>query len=545
MGAALPAPDSIAAAFLDGRLFLSDKLGVGVFTAANRLFHQEQQVALLNAGRLAVADLNGDGGADLVVTRAASRDWATSSRIYWGQTVAGQVRFSESRVTELPTIGAADVAIGDIDRDGMPDIVFANSRSDLSYDVNSYIYWGSPKGFAKDRRTALETQGTQGVAVSDGLVLFANSIKGRPIGDIDTYVYFGGPGGKYSTENMQRLPSVGGYESCIADLNDDGYTDMVLVGSHEGDLGGKSGSYIYWGSKEGLSVTRRSELPTHGAIGCAVGDLNRDGYLDLVFSNMDEQGIQIFFGGAQGFDAGRQTAWPVSEPRFPALADLNRDGYLDLLVPSVKEGLLIFWGSPSGFEPRKFERLDGVGSVSEQIADLNGDGYLDVIVCNLMDVARGLYQGIHSQIYWGSPHGYSATRRSELPSSGAHLAVVADFNRDGHLDIFVSNYQSEFSRSLDSYLYWGDAQANYSPERRLSLHNESAAGVVAADLNGDGWVDLAVSNHVRNGDHHTSSLIFWNSAGTFDARRTTALPTVGPHMMTGVDIGNIYTRGSR
>ena len=186
--------------------------------------------------------------------------------------------------------------------------------------------------------------------------------------------------------------------------------------------------------------------------------------------------------------------------------------------------------------------LPGVGSVSQQVADLNGDGWLDIIVCNLMDVQRWFYQGINSQIYWGSPEGYSPMRRAELPSQGAHHAVVADFNHDGFLDIFVSNYQSEYTRSIDSHIYWGNREANYTVANRQALHNESAAGVVAADLNGDGWVDLAVSNHVQNGDHHANSLIFWNRNGKLSERDTTALPTIGPHMMTGVDPGNIYTR---
>ncbi len=542
-GASLPVKDSKAAATFNGLLVLSSNEGIGVFSIAKRAFHVEQQLPLSNAGRLAVADLNHDGAADIVVTRASNgRDWNVPSRIYWGQGSAEHSRFSESRITELPGHGAADVAVGDLDSDGVPDIVLANSRTALSYDIDSYVYWGGSDGYQSSHRTGLATHGAQGTAISGNTVLFANSIKGRPIGDIDTYIYFGSPEGRYSEQSMQRLPTIGGYESCLADLDDDGYTDVVLLGSHEGDLGGKTGSYIYWGSKEGLSVAHRTALATHGAIGCAIGDLNRDGYLDIVFSNMDPGGIQIFFGGSKGFDERNQAGFPVADPRFPAIADLNRDGYLDLLVPSVSQGLLIFRGSSSGFDSHHVERLDGVGTVSEQVADLDGDGFLDIIVCNLMDTALARYHGIHSFIYWGSAEGYSATRRSDLPSSGAHHAVVADFNHDGHLDIFLSNYQSEYTRSLDSYLYWGSAQTGYSPAHRLALHNESAAGVVAADLNGDGWVDLAVSNHVFNGDHHTQSRIFWNRAGTFTPENTTLLPTVGPHMMTGVDNGNIYTR---
>src|SRR5262249_30664930 len=141
-------------------------------------------------------------------------------------------------------------------------------------------------------------------------------------------------------------------------------------------------------------------------------DFNNEGYLDL------------FAGTA---------ALPVKEPRFPSVADLNKDGYPDLLVPSVSEGLHIFWGSASGYTAPKHSLLPSVGAVRQQVADLNGDGWLDIILCNLMDTKRWFYRGINSQIYWGSAGGYSAFRRTELPSLGAHHAAVADFNHDGFL----------------------------------------------------------------------------------------------------------------
>jgi hypothetical protein len=141
---------------------------------------------------------------------------------------------------------------------------------------------------------------------------------------------------------------VGGYENCTADFDDDGYNDLLLLGSHEGDLGSSLGSHIYWGSADGLSPARRTEVRTRGAIGCATGDLDRDGYLDLVISNMEDDTTQVLFGGPNRFASPRELNLPVQGPRFPAIADLNKDDYPDLLVPSVKAGVVVSWGSSSG-----------------------------------------------------------------------------------------------------------------------------------------------------------------------------------------------------
>ena len=525
------AKDTRGAARLDGRVALGSPRGVEIFTVKGREASLERTLPFEGAGAVAA----GDG--KLVVTRAVEgRNWETRSRVFLGSDYA--------RYVDLPTMGAMDAAIADVDGDGYSDIVFANSRSNDIYDVASYIYWGGADGYDTRRRTEVPTHGAQAVSVAGRDVLFANTLMGHPAGNIDTYIYFGDGKGGYSEQRMQRLPTIGGYESCLADLNDDGFTDLVLVGSHEGDNGSSIGSWIFWGARDGLDATRRTELPTRGAIGCAVGDVDRDGHLDLLFSNIEDNTVSLFLGGAGGFDPKREVRLPVNGPRFPLIADLDKDGWPELLVPSIKDGLVIYWGTPSGYSTARRTVLPGITTVSVQAADLDGDGWLDLILCNLRQESPLVYHGVNTQIYWGSAKGYSTMRRMDLPSLGAHHAVVADFNHDGFLDVFISNYQSEFTRSLDSHIYWG-GKDGFAAARRQALHNESAAGVVAGDFNGDGWVDLAVSNHVSQGDHHSRSRIFWNGPGGFSEQRRTELPTVGPHMMTGVDQGNIYTRELR
>jgi hypothetical protein len=531
------------AAFAQGHLIIGTDRGPQVYSVKGKSVHLEEQLQLADASRVAIQDLNGDRIPDLVVARLKNgNDWNAKSRIYWGRERSNGKLFDDSDITELPTTGAVDVAIADLDRDGNPDLIFANSRTYESFDIGSYVYWGSSNGYSAAHRTELLTHGAAAVSVDGTSVYFANGMTGGPIGRLEAYAYLGGSGGKFSMDKQLRLPTVGGYESCAADLDDDGLTDLILLGSHEGDPNGPATSTIFWGNAGGLSKDRTTSIPTRGSIGCAIGELNHDGYLDLVFTNMDDGSVALFYGSSDHFSHPVEHTLRVPRPRFPAIADLNKDGYQDLLIPSVDDGLWIFWGSPSGYTQDNHIVLNGMGSVSEQVADLNNDGYLDIVLCNLYDPKTARYHGVNTYIYWGSMQGYRATNRSELPSLGAHHAVVADFNRDGALDIFISNYQSEFTRDLDSHIYWGDAKAPYDATRSTALHVGSAAGVLAADLDGDGWIDLAVSNHVVNGDHHTQSPIFWNSSSGFLHRPTTWLPTIGPHMMAGVDDGNLYTR---
>jgi hypothetical protein len=120
--------------------------------------------------------------------------------------------------------------------------------------------------------------------------------------------------------------------------------------------------------------------------------------------------------------------------------------------------------------------------------------------------------------------------------------AIADLNRDGNLDLVLSNYMSESTRSQPLFIYLGGRGGTYSNANRTDLPAESSAGVQTPDLNGDGYPEIVIHNHLKDGHHAGPSYIYWNSPRGFDKDRRTELPTFGPHFSQRVDPGNLYTR---
>jgi hypothetical protein len=119
---------------------------------------------------------------------------------------------------------------------------------------------------------------------------------------------------------------------------------------------------------------------------------------------------------------------------------------------------------------------------------------------------------------------------------------IADLNRDGNLDLVLSNYMSDTTRALPLFIYWGGPAGRYSNQRRTDLPAESSAGIQTVDLNSDGYPEIIVHNHLKDGDHCIDSYIYWNSPKGFDKNRRTSLPTFGPHFSQMTDPGNLYSR---
>jgi len=492
-----------------------------------------------------VADLNADGWPDIAVANSGDkRSPRFDSYVYWGAAEG----FSPERRTVLPTLGANGVACADLNGDGHVDLVFANSNDGNTNDVHSYIYWGSATGFASYLRSDLQSFGAVSVNAADlnrdgrPEVVLVNQYSGKFHGQVDSLIYWGNPHHYYSTSSMTGLPGHGAYGTAAADLNGDGWCDIVLCNAYS------DGSYVYWGSSEGLSPEHRQTITVGRAYCCKVADLNRDGWLDLVFYGREGEGstnrATIYWGAPSGYSDTNRTMLPLTTRRGAniSIADLNRDGYLDLVTNDDYFGTMeILWGSADGYSPdHNWTHATNGGSL--KLADLNGDGRLDFIVAGGFDPERKS-RNTATRIYWGTVDGTpSFDRVVELEAYQTCEVAVADLNRDGHLDLVAGNYMSDSTRSLPIFVYWGGADGAYSNARRLELPAESSCGVQPLDLNEDAYPEIIVHNHLKDGRHTINSYIYWSRAGRFDRDDRTELPTLGPHFTMMTDAGNLYTR---
>lgn len=502
-----------------------------------------------------IGDFNRDGWPDIAIANASARRTGqvvleagndtplVPSYIYWGSSAG----FSAERRTELPALGANGVASADLNGDGYPDLVFANSSNGVTHDVPSYIYWGSATGYAPYMRSELQTFGAASINTADlngdGIpeVVAVNQYSGNAKG-MNSHIYWGNPHHYYSTASMTSLPTHGAYGTTAADLDDDGRCDLVICNSYQ------NGSYLYWGAGDGFSTAHRQIVAVGNVHASKAADLNRDGHLDLMFTGKleDKNLCTILWGSAEGYSdaAARKTVLELKTRSCAnvSVADLNRDGYLDLAFTDDYFGTMqITWGGAQGYAAERswFHECSG-GSL--KLADLNGDGFLDFIISGSFD-AKKKSSNARTRIFWGTPAGTPSFENViELEAFQSCEIAVADLNHDGYLDLVSGNYMSETTRSLPIFVFWGGKDGKYSDKNRLELPAESSCGVETLDLNRDGYPEIIVHNHLKDGVHSINSYIYWNGPNGFDKDRRTELPNFGPHFTMMIDPGNLYTR---
>jgi hypothetical protein len=190
-----------------------------------------------------------------------------------------------------------------------------------------------------------------------------------------------------------------------------------------------------------------------------------------------------------------------------SLGDIDRDGDLDVILARGRhwplDNLVLRNDGKGNFTTAKLP-AEADRTYSAALADLDGDGSLDLVVSNDRPDKKVIYLN-------DGRGNYRTAGTFGRPEWSTRYITVADLNGDGRPDIIVANRSSNPAKPVPCFVCLNDGKGGFPNE--TPLPTQSATIIVAADLDGDGKIDLFVPH--RDGGQ---SLIFWNDGtGKFSA----------------------------
>ncbi|MEM7201323.1 MAG: VCBS repeat-containing protein [Planctomycetota bacterium] len=512
---------------------------------------------------LVVLDREGDGDLDVVVANSGD-----VNRLYVND---GRGGFAHRSIDVVPPrFGATwHVAAPDVDRDGDPDLVFANHRE------QSRVYLNDGEGFfldvtdtwmpaAQRATTALvvrdfdgdgdadlmlgdevscghlyDNVGTSYVDVSSRLPCGARRTdfaEGTDVdGDGDTDLMVGATGG---SERWLFLNTGGVFVDAgttpfsgtrpgtkvmrAIDADGDGDLDLVEGGDGRNELLRNDGSVFVAGEvRESLSQI------SGGGVDLIAADVDLDGDPDVVAGGAalvhilenDGRGIltpSTQFGGTGGTDS-------------VAVADFDGDGDPDVVTARLSGATTWRNDGRGGFTEvvESFPRRS-LNAVATVAGDVDGDGDQDVFFAMSRLPRRNLLM-----LNDGDGVFVAATSRLPATTEETEGALLRDFDGDGDLDLFAANYASA------SRLYVNDGDGFFTDvsAAQLPTFSDFVADVAAGDVDGDGDLDVLVATTVQR-----NRLLLNDGRGYFQDE-SSRLPLLSPSSANSVALADADADG--
>ncbi len=455
-----------------------------------------------------IADLNGDGKADIVTVIAAQADVDHGDPLGPATLVIsfgnGDGTFRvQAPVTLSGDVQQPSVLVTDLNHDGMPDIVAQSADQYGEAYIQTFLNSGN----------GVFRIGSPFAQITTGTLLVAGDFNGDGFADIainnsyETEILLGKGDGSFIAGSTYNLsPIVAG----AGDLNGDHHLDLVVATS--------SNTRILLGKGDGtftLGATLDTSFGTNPVNVSAdnpvvpeevyVGDLNADGKVDVAVATVSNTGAAATeylgagngtFANGKAFNIGGAFA---SVPAPASFADFNRDGHMDLITMKSNTGYAIAYGtSDGGFDAPAIAQAPNSESIAK--GDFNGDGIEDVAVVD--EPICVTCTGASVRIFPGTGKGYFAAPTTySIPVNWGAVAA-GDVNGDGRVDLVVtrsaallkSDSRHKYS-TPDVSVLLGRGDGTFETPLNYTLLGAPAAStfspsVYLVDVNRDGKLDL-------------------------------------------------------
>jgi hypothetical protein len=266
-----------------------------------------------------------------------------------------------------------------------------------------------------------------------------------------------------------------GWGSGFADLDSDGDPDILVLGALDAHVGvfenDGSGNFIDRTAGAGIP-------PLPSGSGFAAADYDGDGDLDVYFTQVGESANELYpnllmrnDGGFHFTDVTAQAGvGDMGASKGPCWGDFDNDGWVDLYVPNY-----------NGIVP-------GTELMSNRLYRNLGNGAFEDV---------GPAQGVNNNGY-------------------GFQAVWFDYDRDGDVDLYLSNDRGHLNNNSDNQLWRNDGGVlvNVSVPSGAGVALFSM-GVACGDFDANGWADLYVTNIPGGGGYPGNPLLLNLGNGTF------------------------------
>jgi hypothetical protein len=282
----------------------------------------------------------------------------------------------------------------------------------------------------------------------------------------------------FTQELGSPIPVAEPSDVVAADFNGDNRPDLAVAN--------RPGAVTVLLRQPGGSFAAEGSPIPSGALttAVAVADFDSDGRTDIATSNYDTDDLRVFLRNpTTGFTWEGNAEYPSGMPGSVLGADVTGDGQPDLIGGGyLSDATYVFKRNAGAGFTQEGLLYQGTGHRTDlAAADFNGDGRLDIASANYTNPAVAI------MLRNAGNTGFSGPTDVTIGALARHLAV-ADFNRDGRADFAVTGESGGFVA-----VRLGNGDGTFTAEPNVPV-GEVPYGIAAADFNNDGVADLAVAN---------------------------------------------------